>query len=87
MTDTFDDAAAFRRNLGWITEIEQSLLRGGPVDPSDLGGTHEEKTMTLSVRLSAALEQKLTAYCAAHPLSHDERPYKNPLSLWERGWG
>jgi Arc/MetJ-type ribon-helix-helix transcriptional regulator len=56
--------------------------------------------MTLSVRLPASLEQKLTAYCAAHHVSRSEAikealdrflsegvPAKTPYELGKEGFG
>lgn len=48
MTETFDYAQAFARNLGWVTEREQQVLRGKRVAIAGLGGVGGFHLLTLA---------------------------------------
>lgn len=48
MARTFDYAEAFSRNIGWITETEQSLLRGKRVAIAGMGGVGGAHLLTLA---------------------------------------
>ena len=47
-TVTFDYNSAFSRNLGWVTEEEQAVLRSKRVAIAGLGGTGGEEVLTLA---------------------------------------
>jgi molybdopterin/thiamine biosynthesis adenylyltransferase len=48
MKDVFDYNAAFSRNIGWVTEKEQSLLRGKRVAIAGMGGVGGGHLLTLA---------------------------------------
>ncbi len=48
MTGEFDYNLAFSRNIGWITEAEQNLLRGKKVAIAGLGGVGGSHLLTLT---------------------------------------
>lgn len=48
MTDTFDYRTAFSRNIGWLTEAEQSLLRHKRIAIAGLGGVGGSHLLTLT---------------------------------------
>lgn len=48
MTVSFDYAAAFSRNIGWVTEAEQQALRGKRVAIAGMGGVGGVHLLTLA---------------------------------------
>lgn len=48
MTTSFDYDSAFSRNIGWVTEPEQAVLRGKRVAIAGLGGVGGSHLLTLS---------------------------------------
>ncbi len=46
-THSFDYAAAFSRNIGWVTEPEQAVLRGARIAIAGLGGVGGAHLLTL----------------------------------------
>jgi len=44
----FEYATAFSRNLGWVTEVEQSILRGKRVAIAGMGGVGGLHLLTLA---------------------------------------
>lgn len=48
MTEKFDYQEAFSRNIGWVTEAEQSILRGKRIAIAGLGGVGGSHLLTLS---------------------------------------
>ncbi|ALP54881.1 thiamine biosynthesis protein ThiF [Candidatus Tenderia electrophaga] len=48
VTDTFDYGTAFSRNIGWLTQAEQSLLRHKRIAIAGLGGVGGSHLLTLT---------------------------------------
>lgn len=48
MTDPFDYEQAFSRNIGWVTDAEQAVLRGKRIAIAGLGGVGGSHLLTLT---------------------------------------